>query len=335
MKLPTLLVAGPWLIRDTWRQSLASGIFWILLGISAVSVLVCLSIQVDDTTLAPDGETADFLPRRDPDSKDASKVAGSGVAVASGQLRFAFGAIQMPIARDAHQAVHYLQLILAGGVADTLGLLLALVWTAGFLPTFLEPRSISVLIAKPAPRWCLFLGKYAGVLTFMLMYATVFVGGTWLAIGWRTGVWDTSYLLSVPVLLLHFAIFFSVSALLAVFTRSTVVCVFGSIMFWALAWGMNYGHHALQAATNLMPEGQISSRLSWISSAAYWMLPKPADFGVLLSDALDAGKDFAALPAMSPLDAHSSTMLMSVVSSLVFAGCVLVASTRKFSRTDY
>ena len=40
-------------------------------------------------------------------------------------------------------AVHLLELILAGGVADTLGLLLTLVWTAGFLPGFLDGRSVS------------------------------------------------------------------------------------------------------------------------------------------------------------------------------------------------
>ena len=41
---------------------------------------------------------------------------------------------------------------LAGVVADTAGVLLALLWTAGFLPTFLEPAAVTVLLAKPAPR---------------------------------------------------------------------------------------------------------------------------------------------------------------------------------------
>ena len=59
--------------------------------------------------------------------------------VADGTLDLAFGAVRVPLARDARDAVHFLQLVLAAGVADALGLLLTLVWTAGFLPGF--PRS--------------------------------------------------------------------------------------------------------------------------------------------------------------------------------------------------
>ena len=59
------------------------------------------------------------------------------------------------------------ELILAGGIAGTFGLLLTLVWTAGFVPTFLDPSAASVLLAKPSPRWQLLLGKYFGVLAFV------------------------------------------------------------------------------------------------------------------------------------------------------------------------
>src|SRR5262249_23044651 len=145
----------------------------------------------------------------------------------------------------------FLQLLLAGGVADAAGLLLALVWTAGFLPTFLEPASASVLLAKPVPRWSLLAGKYLGVLAFVAFQATVFVGGTWLALAARTGIWDATYLLCIPVLLLHFAIFYSVSALIAVCTRSTVACVLGSVLFWFVCWGMNYGRHAALATPEM------------------------------------------------------------------------------------
>src|SRR4030088_1674685 len=98
------------------------------------------------------------------------------------------------------------------------------------------------------------MGKYAGVLAVVFLHLVVFVGGTWLGLGAHTGVWNASYLLCVPILLLHFAIFFSFSLLLAVCTRSTVVCVFGSIVFWFLCWGMNYGRHAVVTAAHLAPE---------------------------------------------------------------------------------
>ena len=121
------------------------------------------------------------------------------------------------------------------------GLLLALVWTAGFVPTFLEPSAASVLLAKPVARWQLLLGKYFGVLTFVGFQVVLFVVLTWLALGVRTHVWNMTYWWCIPLLLLQFAIFYSFSVLLAVITRSTVACVFGSVLFWLLAWGINYG----------------------------------------------------------------------------------------------
>ncbi|HEY5312986.1 MAG TPA: ABC transporter permease subunit [Pirellulales bacterium] len=320
-----------WLVRDTFRQSLASGICWLLLGLSTLCIVVCLSISTSGAmSLERPGETSDFLPRFDPDAGNAEKLKQSGVVVADGRLRLAFGAIEVPLGRDTRSAVHFLELLLAGGVADTLGLLLALVWTAGFLPQFLDPRSISVLLAKPAPRWCLLLGKYLGVLAFVAAHASLFVGGTWLAIGLKTGVWDGLYLLSVPLLLLHFSIFFGFSLLLAVCTRSTVSCVFGSIAFWAICWGMNYGRH-LAAGTSLGPDTELSPPLQWLVEAGYWILPKPADLGMVLYDALGARDHFSPLFADPALFSFG----LSIATSLVFTGYLLWAAARQFAATDY
>src|SRR5688572_4396204 len=35
-----------WLVRDTFRQSLASGVLWLLLAVTAGCVLVCLTVQL-------------------------------------------------------------------------------------------------------------------------------------------------------------------------------------------------------------------------------------------------------------------------------------------------
>ena len=253
MTLSATLRTFSWLARDTFRQARAGGIQWILLLISGLAIIVCASASIQgEVPLAAPGETADFLPRNDPDASDPAKLKSSGVVVASGELELAFGMIRIPLNRDSRSAVHFLELILAGGVADTLGLLLTLIWTAGFLPGFLDTRAITVLLAKPVPRWLLLVGKYVGVLAFVLVNATLFVVGTWLAIGLRIGVWDAEYLYAIVLLVLHFAMFFSVSTLLAVWFRSTVVCVFGSIVFWALAWSINYGRHALLVASDAL-----------------------------------------------------------------------------------
>lgn len=333
MKLPGWPTTASWLVRDTFRQSLASGLFWLLFACSTLCILVCLSVSVSapESLAAGPGENPDFLPRFDPDAGDAHRIEQSGVKVADGALRLAFGAIRIPVGRDARSAVHYLELILAAGVADTLGLLLALVWTAGFLPSFLESRSVSVLLAKPISRWWLLLGKYAGVLAFVLSQAAYFVIGTWLALGVRTGVWDAGYLWSVPLLLLHFAIFFSFSLLLAVCTRSTVVCVFGSIAFWGICWAMNFGRHVLAIASTQTSGGSFSSPLVWLTDLGYWILPKPVDLGKLVFDALGAQTHFRPL-------AESTTTLplsLSILTSLLFTAYILFAAGKQFVQTDY
>ena len=234
------------LVQDTFRQSMAAGICWLLMGMSTICILGCLSVSVSGPrNLTPPGENATFLPRFDQEAQDPHKLQTSGVAVADGTLGLGFGAVRVAVARDIPAAVHFFQLILAAGVADTLGLLLTLIWTAGFLPGFLAPQSLAVLLAKPVPRWTLLAGKYIGVLAFVLAQAVYFVGGTWLALGLRTSVWDPTYLLCIPLLLLQFAVFFGFSLLLAVCCRSTVVCVFGSIAFWAICWAINFGRHAV------------------------------------------------------------------------------------------
>lgn len=325
------------LAKDTFQQARSQGIFWVLLGITAICIALCLSVSVQgDAPLAAPGENLDFLPRNDVEALDKKRMAESGVNVVTGELTLAFGAIRVPLARDARAAVHSIQFALANGVADTLGVLFALVWTAGFLPRFLDPHAISALLAKPTPRWCLLLGKYLGVLAFVLVQASLFVLGTWLALGWRTGIWDTPYLLSIPCLLLHFGIFFGFSALLAVCFRSTVVCVFGSIAFWGLCWTANYGRHAITAEVYRDSDSVFAGGLTSVLEAAYWILPKPADLGIILSQALDAGEHFvqplAYIGVQSQGDFHP---WLSVFASSAFAVFVLIAASRQFATTDY
>src|SRR5262245_58370631 len=92
------------------------------------------------------------------------------------------GLFTFDIGKSRDDSVRLIQLWLAGVLADTVGVLLALLWTAGFLPTFLEPHAVTVLLAKPVPRWSLLVGKYLGVVLFVALHAVLFVAGTWLGI---------------------------------------------------------------------------------------------------------------------------------------------------------
>ena len=326
-----------WLTRDTFRQSLAHGVFWILTVVSLVCIAACASVSVQaPPALAAAGETADFLPRHDPDARDRERAAKSGVTIVEGTMTLGFGAVELPVARDARGAVHFLQLLLACGVADACGLLLALIWTAGFLPGFLDGRNLAVLLAKPVSRRLLAWGKFTGVVVFVLCHAVFFVGGTWLALGVKTGIWDTAYLWSVPLLVAHFAIFFSFSMVLAVASRSTVVCVFGSIVFWLVCWGANFGRHAIVAESYQPGEGRFAEHAVSLVEAAYWTLPKPADLGMVLYDALEAANSFSQNGAFQSVKDHGDFHpWLSFAASLAFMLVLLTGATRQFAKVDY
>jgi ABC-type transport system involved in multi-copper enzyme maturation permease subunit len=338
------------LIGDTFRQANASGICVMMLAVTGVCSLLCLSVNVSgDVSLHDGDERVFFLPSASPGlasstaalsrearaslDTDPEVARREGVETVSGRVNLAFGAVTFPMSRERVDAVRFLETLLAGGIAGTFGLLLALVWTAGFMPTFLEPGAASVLIAKPVARWQLLIGKYGSVLTFVGLQVALFVALTWLSLGVRTGVWDTTYLWCIPLLLLQFAVFYSFSVLLAVVTRSTVACVFGSVLFWLLSWGINYGSVMARA----LPEPQsLPAPTLALTDAAYWVSPKPIDAALILFNSLDAQHHFEKPLVFKLLESEPSfSPGMSILSSLILTGLLMALSTYEFKATEY
>jgi ABC-type transport system involved in multi-copper enzyme maturation permease subunit len=367
MNTPRSLAIVKQLIRDTFRQASASGISAMMLAVTAICVVLCLSVSVSsDVPLhSTTDEPALFLPQPAAHAVAPSvvQVLGAsgplqnltlmtasqkvwfslqnnpnlarreGIDTISGQMTLAFGAVSFPLGRERADAVRFLELLLSGGVAGSLGLLLALVWTAGFLPTFLEASAASVLLAKPVGRWQLLVGKYLGVLTFVGFQVVLFVVSTWLALGLRTSVWDMTYWWCIPLLVLQFAVLYSFSVLLAVTTRSTVACVFGSLLFWLLAWGINYGSvmaHALRETQHL------SSFTVTLTQTAYWISPKPIDAGLILFNVMDSQQHFDKPLVFKLLESgHTFSPQLSLLSSLAIAIVLLALSAYEFHSKDY
>jgi hypothetical protein len=326
MNAPAALLTVRWLAWDTFRQALASGVFWVMFAVSALCIVGCLSVGMADVPREPEGASGYRVPATDPQATrpDAPKQAE---IVGEHHYSLLFGAVRVGTYNDRETEVRSLQTVLAGGVADTLGVLLALIWTAGFLPSFLEPSAASVLLAKPVPRWGLLVGKYVGVLVFVFVQAGFFVVGTWAALGVRTGVWEPRYLLCLPLMLAHFAVFFSFSAFLAVWSRSAVTCVFGTLLFWMVCAGLNFGRHASFLAFGGPPA---------LLEAGYWALPKPADLGLMLHYAIGAPAPELRLPGLPKLEELGALHLeASLLASLAFAVVVLGLAAYELTHTDY
>jgi hypothetical protein len=280
-----LLTVG-WLVRDTFRQALASGVLWLVLAVTVAGAGLCLT-----ATLPAAG--------------------GPG-----GNLELAFGAWQVPLDAGRAHAVRTVEVHLAGWVADAAGLLLALLWTAGFLPSFLEEHAVAVLLAKPVPRWGLLAGKSLGVLAFVAAWASVFLAATWLALGARTGVWDAAYFLCLPVA-----------------TRSTVASVFGSVAFWAVCWATNFGRHAAHGVAGLRG---VAPHFGRSLELAYWVLPKPLDFHAVLLGALRAEDATSGLVSFAALAAQGAWSPAASLTASALCGVALLAcAAYDFVKADY
>lgn len=336
MNLPVALLTIKWMVRDTFRQSLASRLFWVLIAVSLICIVFCLSVSVEGKPpleTAP-GEAQFGLPENDPKARELGTggLEKEGLDVVGSKLNLGFGLFSVRGGRDKVDSVRFLQIWLAGAVADTAGIFLVLIWTAGFLPTFLDPNQATVLLAKPVPRWSLLVGKYLGVLTFVFVQASVFVLGTWLALGLKTGVYDPLYLLTIPLSVIHFGVFYSFSAMLAVWTRSTIVCVIGSILFWLICWGVNFGRHAMAVhdVDAMSPAGKT------VLEVSYWVMPKPLDMSMILYDGLRASGFSAGVQEMRKLKADGRFHPeLAILASMLFAIVMLGIAARELKTTDY
>lgn len=319
-----------WMVRDTFRQSVATKLFWAMLGLTALCAVFCFGITVDAPPERPRHPYE--LPTYVPKGQAGPEVVSEGIRVPDGKVTLGFGLFEYPITKSKTDAVRVILVWLAGVVADTVGVLLALLWTAGFLPTFLEPAAVTVLLAKPAPRWAVLAGKYLGVVLFVALQATAFVGATWFATGAATGVWDGTYWFAVPLLVVNFAVFYAVSALLAVCTRSTVVSVFGTLLFWLLCWAMNFTHHKL--ATTDVPGQRAATGV--LVKAGYWTLPKPLDMGGIFFDAMKAEDYASPVPELAAAKARGVYYPeLAVLTSLAFAAAALAVAGYEFRQMDY
>ena len=136
----------------------------------------------------------------------------------------------------------------------------------------------------------------------------------------------------MPLLLVQFVVFYAFSALLAVMTRNTAACLVGSILFWLTCWAMNYGRHMLVGLE--LP--QMAETLTRTADIGYWVLPKPADFGLILYDTLDADRFTTPWVELRCVQERGLFHpVWAVVSSLAFAAGLLAVAIYEFTHDDY
>lgn len=166
---------------------------------------------------------------------------------------------------------------LVSRLVGNIGVFIALLVTASIVPQTLDSGAIDLLLSKPVSRPLLFLSKFFGGCTFILLNATFLIAGLWAIVGWRFGIWSDGLLWTIPVFVFVFAIYYSVSTLAAVIWRNAVVSIVVSILFWAVCFAVGLAKSSLdnwfldsRRTANIIPAGDTLIRLTQTGSGYEW-----------------------------------------------------------------
>jgi hypothetical protein len=127
------------------------------------------------------------------------------------------------------------------------GVFVAVLVTASMIPQTFEAGSVDLLLSKPIYRTWLFLAKFFGGCAFIAINAAYFIGGLWLVLGVRFGLWNQRLLWAIPLYLFLFAIYYGVSALAGLVWRNAIVSVVLAVVFWFVCWSLGTANTLVEA----------------------------------------------------------------------------------------
>jgi ABC-type transport system involved in multi-copper enzyme maturation permease subunit len=268
-----------------------------------------------------------------------------------------FGALPLPLFRmSLTYAVYWVENRLVNTIGGWVAVLIGVIVTASFIPNMLRKGTVDLLLAKPVVRANLLVFKYLGGLTFLFLNALVAIGGVWLVMGLRTGIWPYTFLLSSLVLTFFFAILYAVSALFGVLTRSTVVSILMTCFVWLVLWVVGLvndwanpppprttdGPAGVAPRDPRAPGPESGPRFEapgWLSTSVrvvYTILPRTGDLGRLTTSMLSDELLSESERRHTGLDREPAfTWAESLTVSGAFIGVMLGLACWRFTTKDY
>ncbi|MEJ2635327.1 MAG: ABC transporter permease subunit [Calditrichia bacterium] len=224
--------------------------------------------------------------------------------------------MQSSISLFGKESNHLLDLnkILLGieaGVAVLLytgGLFMSLFATSSLIPSFLDPGSIDLLISKPVSRYQILAGRFLGavaIVAFNIFYLIIF---SWLILSIKTGIWHFGFILAGVMIVVTFAILYSLMTFLGILTRSS-------------AFSLMLTYLILFFSPLLLQRDKIYALLSnkiygYIVDGLYYFFPKTAEIGDI-TQRLVRGVEVSSWAALWSSIAFGIFMFM--ISSLIFS----------------
>ncbi|MDB5308603.1 MAG: transporter permease [Gemmataceae bacterium] len=232
------------------------------------------------------------------------------------------------------QALQFIEDVIVNGIGAAVTLMLSVVITAFFIPNLLRKGSVDLLISKPIGRSQLLVYKYVGGLTFIFLLSAVSIGGVWLALAVRSGQWDPSFLLVIPVLTFTFAILYAVSTVVAVFTRSAIAAILVSLGFMLFLYilGQVKSFFDMNKVTNIM---EAPDWVYTVVDTANNLLPRYKDLDKLTSKLVVDSTLTPGEVRLGGLLTDYPSWSGAIGVSVGFIAIMLALSCWRFSRRDY
>jgi ABC-type transport system involved in multi-copper enzyme maturation permease subunit len=249
------------------------------------------------------------------------------------KISFLFGLWESDLFVPLGDVIMGIQVTLIDHIGGFVGVILAVIITAGFVPNMMRKGSIDLLLVKPISRPLLLIYKYLGGLAFVLFNAVVLVGSSWIVFGWTLGNWNLWYLASIGVLIFYFAVLYSVSVLVGVMTQSPMAATLVTIIFWGAMIGVNVLYtltHNIQTSA-IFPESVVTA-----SSVAHFLLPRLADLSALNQYALaEANSAPLWIDERMRQTVAKFSWTEALATSGAFIAVMLSLACWRFSRRDY
>lgn len=256
-----------------------------------------------------------------------------------------FGAVPMSFMQSPLSGqVAFIADFLIGGFGAAVTMLVSTIITAFFIPNMLRKGTIDLLLAKPIHRSTLLIYKCVGGMTFMFLNTLVIMVGIWLALGLQTRLWLNGLLLCVFIFTFQFAIFYAVSTLMAVLTRSPIVAILTAVLAWGVLFFIGWGYRFVDAVRPEKLEGKPQAEIirlpGWIFPTVdviHFITPHYKDLDVLTTQLINRDLLDADSEQQKQLDKSvgSINWKESLGVTIAFIAIVLGLACWRFAVKDY
>lgn len=271
----------PGVFRDTFEESFRNKMFLLFFIVASLIIAtITLALNMDVVNGALQGVT----------------LFGNEVRVPGGSLSRLVEGLQSGLAM----------------FIGTVGLFLALMATSTLIPSILQKGTIELLLCRPIPRWRIIGARFLGSVSIMAFNGAYLFIGVWVALGLKSGVWNSGFPLSIFLLVFAFVVLFALMALLSTVTENGPVGLLAAytVLLFSPILAL---HDRITPAFS-----QELYRLAF--RFLYWLLPKTAE----------------TISGMRRLiTGQEQDLALVLLSSAAFGAICLGATMVYFTRKDY